>query len=367
MSKPVDCVVVGAGLVGLATARALAREGLSVTLVDRGPPGAEASGAAAGMLAPQIEAHAGDPMLPLTLAARDRYVSFIDELRSAGHQVELSLDGIALVAFDEARAQELTQEVASQHRLGLDARWLEGEQLRAHQPGIAPNAIGALLAPRDGRVDSVALCAALAADAAARGATLERAEVRGLTHTAHRITGVDTSKGSVAAGVVVVAAGAWSARLEGLPLPLPIEPVRGQMAAVPWPGGLKRTVLFGRGAYVVPRGGEALLGSTMEKAGFDKSTTEAGLARIKRETDALLPALRDSRFSRTWSGLRPVTPDLRPIIGREEHVEGLVYATGHGRNGILLGPLTGDIVRDLVTRGATSFDLAPFAARRFQP
>jgi len=365
MSKPVDCIIIGAGLVGLAAARALARAGRSVLVLDPGPPGGEASGAAAGMLAPQIEAHAGDPMLALTLAARDRYAALVADLAAAGHPVELETTGIALVALEPARAAALREEVEAQRALGLDARWLDAAALRRHQPGIGPDAIGALYAPRDGHVDAVALCAALLADATAHGARVERIAATEILCRGDAVIGVGTAAGAREAPAVVVAAGAWSGRLGGLPAPLPIEPVRGQMAALPWPDDLPRTILFGRGAYVVPRGGEALLGSTMEQAGFEKATTAEGLAHIRRETDALLPVLRGVTARRTWSGLRPVTPDARPIIGPDPRVAGLIYATGHGRNGILLGPITGEIVCELLTRGHTRFDLSAYVPDRF--
>ncbi len=365
MSKPHDVIVAGAGIVGLSAARALARAGRRVLLLDRGTPGAEASGAAAGMLAPQIEASAADPMLPLTLAGRDAYRPLVRELAEAGHQVELVFGGIALVAFDPHRAHELEEEVAAQQRMRLDTRWLNQAALRRHQPGIGPAALGALLAPSDGRVDQVALCEALFADGKAEGVEFERAVVNAVVIENGKVKGVRTGAGVREAAKVVLAAGSWSPEIEGLPHQVPVEPVRGQMAAAPWPAGLPHTVLFGRGAYVVPRGGEAILGSTMEHSGYDKKTTDAGLGHIREETEALLPSLKNAKWTRTWAGLRPVTPDMRPVIGMDPDVQGLVYATGHGRNGILLGPITGDIVRDLVVRGSTTWDLTPYLVTRF--
>ncbi|MEK7667671.1 MAG: FAD-dependent oxidoreductase, partial [Gemmatimonadota bacterium] len=161
------------------------------------------------------------------------------------------------------------------------------------------------------------------------------------------------------------AAGAWTPSIRGVPRVVRVVPVRGQMALVPWPDGEPDAVLFGRHTYAVRRGEHAILGSTMEHAGFEPATTEEGMERIRRETGALLPALLGQPVQRMWAGLRPMTPDGRPIIGRDPEVEGLYYATGHGRNGILLGPLTGEIVRDLVVKGETPFDLAPYAVTRF--
>jgi glycine oxidase len=163
----------------------------------------------------------------------------------------------------------------------------------------------------------------------------------------------------------VRAPGAWAGAIDGLPRAVPVEPARGQIAVARWPEGQPRGILFGTAGYIVPRGLNALLGSTMERVGFEKGTTEAGLADIRRETAAILPALAGVPFTKTWSGLRPMTPDGLPILGFDPDVEGLVYATGHGRNGILLGPITGEIVRDLVVRGETSWDISAYSIMRF--
>jgi glycine oxidase len=365
VSETFDVAVVGAGIVGLATARELARAGKRVVLLDRGEPGAEASWAAAGMLAPQIEAHVAGPALALGIAARERYAGLAAECEAAGHPIGLTSGGIARVAFDDDGARELQAQVEAQRALGLEAEWLSRKDLVWRHPGIAAGACGAALAPRDGCVDNVALCAALAADAQRHGVTFAVVEVVELMTAHGRAAGVRSALESHRAHVVVLAAGAWSGTIAGLPRPVPVAPVRGQMALAPWPAGEPRGVLFGRAGYVVARGDGAVLGSTMEHVGFDKHTTEEGLAHVRREAAALLPALASAMFTRTWAGLRPVTPDALPILGRDPDVEGLIYATGHGRNGILLGPLTGEIVRDLVVRGETEWDLAPYAIGRF--
>jgi glycine oxidase len=364
-----DCIVIGGGIVGAATARALAARGRRILLLDRGMPGGEASGAAAGMLAPQIEATADDPILALALAARDRYPGLVTELdHRTGVNVGYRPGGIALIAFDAEEAARLRARVEAQCAMGLEAEWLDRAALAARHPGIGPAALGALLAPRDACVNNVTLTAALLADAARHGAEIaDHEEAMQVLIQAGRVAAVATARRRYSSGAVVVAAGAWSGRLAGLPRPLPVEPVRGQMAAVTWPTGEPAGVLFGRHVYVVPRGEDALLGSTMERAGFEKDTTAGGLAHIFEETAALLPVLRAQRVHRVWAGLRPMTPDGRPLIGADPEVAGLVYATGHGRNGILLGPLTGEIVRDLVLEGTTTFDIAACAVTRAMP
>lgn len=366
MPDSFDCIVVGGGIAGAAAARALALAGCRALLVERGDVAGAATPAAAGMLAPQIEAHAGDPLLPLALAAREAYPELVRALGQAGRTVGFARRGILRVALDDVSARTLERQVAAQLDMGLDAEWWTADHLRRRIPGIAQAARGALFAPNDGSVNNVALGRALLEDAVARGVETElgsRAEELLAGHG--RVSGVRTSRAERHAAAVVLAAGAWTPLLGGLPRPVPVEPVRGQMALVAWPTGAIPTVLFGPEGYVVPREDGAVLGSTMEKAGFDASTTEAGLAQVRRATSAILPALARQPFRRTWAGLRPVSPDALPILGADPDVAGLFYATGFGRNGILLGPLAGEIVRDLVVRGETKWDLTPYSIARF--
>jgi glycine oxidase len=367
VSTPYDAIVIGGGLVGAATARALAARRQRVLLLERAMPGSEASGAAAGMLAPQIEVLADDPILPLAIAARGRYPELVAELdRRTGVNVGYHVGGSVQVALDAAEAEQLRQQVGAQCALGLRAEWLDLAALRRRHPGVGPAALGALLAPDDGRVNNVTLTAALLADAIRCGAEIvDHEAVSALLVKGGRATGVETARRRYAAGATIVAAGAWSPALPGVPRPLPIEPIRGQIAVVTWPAEEPAGVLFGRHTYVVPRGHDALLGSTMESAGFAKDTTPGGLAQVFTGTAALLPALAAQPILRTWAGLRPVTPDGRPLIGPDPDLEGLWYATGHGRKGILLGPLTGEIVRDLILDGATPHDITSCAVTRF--
>ncbi len=367
MSAAYEAIVIGGGVVGAATVRALAARGRRVLLLERAMPGAEASGAAAGMLAPQIEVLADDPILPLAIAARGRYPALVEELdRRTGVNVGYHAGGSVQLALDADEAALLQHQVAAQRALGLRAEWLDRAALVRRHPGVGAAALGALLAPDDARVNNVTLTAALLADAIRHGAEIvDHEEATGVIVTSARVTGVETGKRRYSAGAAVVAAGAWSPALRGLPRSLRIEPIRGQIAVVSWPRGEPAGVLFGRHAYVVPRGSEALLGSTMEAAGFAKDTTPGGLAQVFTGTAALLPALAAQPVLRTWAGLRPVTPDGRPLIGADPDVAGLWYATGHGRKGILLGPLTGEIVRDLMLEGATAWDISPCAVTRF--
>ena len=365
MADRADVLVVGAGVVGLAAARALALAGRSVVVLERGLPGHEASEASAGMLAAQVESPGDPAQLAFGITARERHAALAQDCAAAGHPYPLTQNGIAVVALDEPRRDDLERQAAAQRDLGLEARWLSRVELIRRQPGIAREAKGALLLPKDGCVDNVALCAALAATAQQSGARIVRDEAQELLRLGSRVAGVRGGAGRYEAAAVVIAAGAWSGRMASLPREIPVEPVRGQMAETAWPRDEPANVLFGNHGYVVPREGRALLGSTMEKVGFDKATTESGLATIRRETAAILPALARPAYTRTWAGLRPMSPDGLPIIGRDPDLEGLFYATGHGRNGMLLGPITGEIIRDLVVRGETAHDLSAYSITRF--
>ncbi|MGH7528830.1 MAG: NAD(P)/FAD-dependent oxidoreductase [Gemmatimonadales bacterium] len=257
--------------------------------------------------------------------------------------------------------------MARQRDEALRCDWLESADVARRFPGAAP-CRGALFAPDDGAVDPPALTRALLADATRQGAALVRQPVSSIMREGDRISGVDTPDGPIPAPQVVIAAGAWSGRIAGLPRPLPVEPVRGQLVAVPWPAATPRAILYGHQSYVLARGREAVLGSTMESVGFDPRVTELGVTTIRDGARRLIPALGppSATPARAWAGLRPVTPDGHPIIGPDPEIRGLWYATGHGRNGILLAALTGEIIGMLLAGEAPAIDLAPFSASRFR-
>ncbi len=362
-----EVIVVGGGVIGAACARAAALHGLRVVLCEPGPDPAAASPASAGMLAAQIEP-TDEWLRGLAVRGRDLYEDLAPALReTTGLDIGFWRAGIASVAFDDTSAERLRDAVAEQRQAGLRCDWLEPDDVAEQFPGVA-GCLGALFAPEDGAVDAPALTRALLADARRLGVTVlpERVArvVTAVGGGGGRATGVALADGTISAEHVVIAAGAWSSRIGGLPRPLPVEPVRGQMAAAPWPAGVPPAILFCDHSYVLARGAEALMGSTMERAGFDGRVTEAGIAQIVAGAARLLPALGAAPPIRTWAGLRPVTPDGRPILGADPEIPGLWYATGHGRNGILLAALTGDVIADLLTKGATDVDIAALAPAR---
>jgi glycine oxidase len=341
-----DLIVVGGGAVGLASALAAAERGLHVRLIAEHRPG-QASWAAAGMLAPSIEAGLGD-VHAFATSARDRYPSYVAALAErSGLTVPLDRSGILVIG----------------PKKGEGAQRLKQPELARLEPGLS-YADGAWLYPYDGLVDNVKLLAALDAALADHPNVHRTAgSVRGLTVTATSVT-CTTGTASISAPQLVLAAGAWAPLIEGLPRPLPIRPVRGQMlslAAAPL-----RHVVYGPAGYLVPRAGtHTLAGSTMELTGFDASTTDAAIGEIRAMADVLCPSLVGASTARVWAGLRPVTPDFLPIIGRDPEYPALIYACGHSRNGVLLAPLTADCVAALAVGDVPPLSIAPFTVERF--
>jgi glycine oxidase len=361
-----DVIVVGGGAIGAACARELAVHGRRVLVMEQGGDQGQAWRAAAGMLAPQIEADASDPLLRLGLAARDHYENLAAALlETTGIDIGLWREGIARVAAEPSEAATLQAKVAWQQRQGYACDWRDGVELRRQWPWLGP-AVGALWAPRDGALDPERLVDALLADGRRLGVTVVRDRAIAIDQSRERVNGVRGEAGAYRSLDVLIAAGAWSGRIAHLPRPLPIRPVRGQMVALPWPQGVERAIVYRDDCYLLARGGEAILGSTMEEAGFRVEVTSAGLAGIMAAALALCPALMRGKVRRTWAGLRPMTPDGLPVIGAEPRLSGLWYATGHGRNGILLSGLTGVLVRQLVNGERPSQDLTPFTPERFE-
>ncbi|HEU4588057.1 MAG TPA: FAD-dependent oxidoreductase, partial [Gemmatimonadales bacterium] len=337
----------------------------SVQVLDPDLDRGQAWRAAAGMLAAQIEAQEGDALLELALAGREFYTSLAPALlETTGIDIGLWRDGIANVALDDADVIELRAKVASQRQQGQLVDWLEPSEVKTRWPWMG-RTCGALWAPQEGALDPIRLVQALRADAALAGATLVADDVVGIDVRGDRIVGVVGRKGRYGADHVVLAAGAWTGSLAGLPRPVSVVPVRGQMAAQPWPRGVEPAIVYAKNSYVLARGAEALCGSTMECAGFDPTVTSDGLARIRAAATAICPPLAATPPARTWAGLRPMTPDGLPILGAEPRLRGLWYATGHGRHGILLAGITGLMLRLLVNGQTPTEDLSPFRPERF--
>lgn len=370
-----DVLVAGGGVAGLVAAWRAAQAGRSVCLVDRGALGAGATYVAAGMLAPVTEADPREPaLLGLGLEAAQRWPGFAEELETvAGLGVALMRTGSLVVARDrdEAEALDRVREVAG--GLGVEMERLLPSAARRLEPALAPTIRLALHAPDDHSVDPRLVTTALAEAARRAGAVLRPGEeIVELLVDGSRVTGLGLASGErLAAPDTVLALGAWSGELPGLPADarVPLRPVKGQLLRLRDPDGpglLQRTVRF-EGGYLVPRAdGRYVLGATQEERGFDTAVTAGGLYELLRDAGELVPGVLELEVEETIAGLRPAAPDNAPVLGRPEGVEGLIWAGGHHRNGVLLAPVTGDAVLRALDGepAAPTFAPARFAVTR---
>ncbi|HEY3133150.1 MAG TPA: FAD-dependent oxidoreductase [Gemmatimonadaceae bacterium] len=347
--------MVGGGLIGLAVTAALAERGVEVALIGEHRPG-EASPAAAGMLAPSVERAPG-PAHQFGIAARDRYPSYIEFLAErTGIKVPLNRLGILQVAFSEKGVKGLRKSALP------TTRWLDAKELQHFEPGL-PHALGAMFSAQDGAVDNVALLEALKKLCSTSKWTQRvDASVRSVKPRADSCTVTTESGKEHVAPKVVIAAGAWAGKISGARLAKSVKPARGQL--VSYSSTPLRHVSYGPRGYIVPRGAVTIGGSTMEDVGFDSRTTETGVKKVRAAAEEICPVLASS-YTKAWAGLRPVTPDLLPIIGPDPKHSSLIYACGHSRNGVLMAPLTGDLIADLVTESPLSHDLSQFRPDRF--
>ena len=367
-----DCAVLGGGLIGLAIAWRAALGGLRVHLADP-EPGVGASTAAAGMLAAVTEAHYGEErLLELNLRSARRYPEFIEELeRATGLPTAFDTRGTLAVAFDRDDRAVLAETAAYQRKLGLDSTELTGREARALEPMLAPGVQAGLLVERDHQVDNRLLHKALLQAAIGAGVQIHRSRAELLVEH-DRAIGLRLESGeTLTADQIVLAAGCWSSEIAGLPpgvLPR-VRPVRGQILrlAMGTPQLLSRTVrAMVRGSYVylVPRGhGELVVGATTDELGFDTSVTAGGVYELLRDAHEVVPGITELSLVESRTGLRPGSPDNAPLLGPTA-LPGLIAATGHYRNGVLLTPVTADAIVTLLTDGALPDYAAPFNPRR---
>jgi glycine oxidase len=361
-----DVVVIGAGLQGSAVALRLAQGGAKVTVLEKSIPGAEASSAAGGILSPGVEAVEPGPFYDLCTASLRRYPEFAAEVeRISGMWIAFRQLGTLEVAFDDAIARVLAGRAERLERNGVPVRILDDAEARRLEPGLAEECRGALLFEEEASLDPRLLSRALPIAAERVGASFVRAQVHRIAVEGGRAAGVDTDRGRIAAGAVVLAAGAWSNLVEGSHLPPgAVRPVRGQIAVLETRPPLLSRVVFSDKGYVVPRpDGRILCGSTMEDVGFERSVTAEGLRHVLGLAIEIAPALLKAPVVDTWSNFRPASPDGEPVLGPAA-LPGLFYATGHTRNGVLLAPITADALAAEILGGTRPIDLAPFSVRR---
>ena len=362
-----EIIIVGGGVIGLSIARALALRGVrDVAVIEKGEFGREASWAAGGILAPQVEADAADDFLRLACASRDLYPHFAEALRNeTAIDIELDTTGTLYIAFSEAEEREFRARFDWQKSEGLAIEWMSGDEARAIEPALSQQVRCALRFPNDFQVENRRLVEALLVSNRILGVQLiDHCDVSEVQMKDGHVLGVETPNGFVTSTSVVIAAGAWSSSIDPA-MDLEIEPVLGQMLCFRTEPKLMRHVIYSSRGYVIPRrDGRLIAGSTSECAGFHKRVTREARRAISSMAAEIAPVVATLRPIDSWAGFRPRASDDLPVLGISAKIDGLYYATGHFRNGILLAPITGQLLADLIISRATSPLIAPFSPNR---
>ncbi|WP_306321300.1 MULTISPECIES: glycine oxidase ThiO [unclassified Streptomyces] len=375
-SHTCDVLVVGGGIIGLVTAWRAAQRGLSVAVADP-EPGGGAARVAAGMLAAVTELHHGEQtLLGLNLESARRYPDFAAELSEAtGQDLGYRACGTLAVALDADDRSHLRELHALQTKSGLDSEWLSGRDCRRLEPMLAPGVRGGLRVDGDHQIDPRRLASALVTACERAGVTFHRSWAERLRVVRDRARGAVLGDGTeLAAGQVVLAAGSRSGQLSGVPdevLP-PVRPVKGQVLRLtvpkryaPFLSRTVRAVVRGGNLYLVPRvNGELVVGATSEELGWDTTVTAGGVYELLRDAHELVPGITELPLTETRAGLRPGSPDNAPLLGPTT-LPGLLLATGHYRNGVLLTPVTGDTMAHVLTTGELPEEARPFTPERF--
>jgi len=365
-----DTVIVGGGIIGCSLARELASQGIRVAIIERGAPGQEASWAAAGMLAPSAEAEKGSPIFHLCRASLLAYRPLVEELRAeTGVDPEYRTEGSLLVFADEQERQQMLPSMNWQRSQNIAVKELSAQELRSLEPNLA-ELPGAFFLPDDHQIDNRLLMNALVQSCRKHGVEfLLGRSVREITRNGSKVTGARIGDGegsAIHAERVVNTAGAWAGGIAVAGVaPAPIRPVKGHMIALETAPGTLRHVIRSHRGYLAPRiDGRILVGSTMEEAGFDKTPRTAQVSGLLRVAQQLCPALGNSAVLDFWAGLRPASQDGLPILGPTE-LDGYWLALGHFRNGILLAPITAQILSSWLLTGKPSLPVDALSPARF--
>jgi glycine oxidase len=365
--KNFDVAIAGAGLIGGSIALELALAGMRVALFDRQEPGGEASWAGAGILSPAPENTAMLPMVELGRASLALYPKFVNDVEEiSGQQVGFRPRG-TLETFSSRHAiAELSTVVALHHGLGLKAEPLSGEDARKLEPSLSEEVEAAVLRPDEASVDNRALTVSVLEAARRSGVQIfAGSAVQAVRREGARCTGLSLANDEITARFTIIAAGAFCGAIEGVGNYAPVRPAKGQMLALRAPDVSMGRVVWSENVYLVPRNdGRILAGATVEYVGFEKTPTAGGLAKLLAAAIEVVPGIADATIDEHWAGLRPDTPDHLPILG-ETDIDGLLFATGHFRSGILLAPITAKLIREWITLQSVSLDWQRFSPMRF--
>lgn len=363
-----DVVIVGGGVIGCSIAYYLAKAGRSVVVLEQGEIGGAASSAAAGMLTPFAEDPQDSPLRDFAMKSLGLYPDLASTLLGeSGVDIEFAPLPLLMIAPDDDAAASLRPRADEQS--GFEPKWLDPGAVRSLEPMLTGKITGALRSVGQGHVNARRLVIAFRRAATAYGARFfEFTGVEGLVVTGRRVAGVRAGGETMAAGVVVVAAGAWTGSFAAqVGTPLPVKPIRGQIVALLPQGPSLRHICFLGHRYICPKlDGSLLVGSTQEDAGFDDSTTVEGVAGLLQLATSIVPTLKDARIVDSWAGLRPGTSDGLPLLGPVRDLEGVIVASGHFRRGILLAPVTGMAVAQMLTNPDAGAEFSWLSPGRFR-
>ncbi|MDQ2905713.1 MAG: glycine oxidase ThiO [Chloroflexota bacterium] len=370
MPRTTDVLIVGGGVIGCAIAYYLCQAGAEVILLDQGEVGAEASSAAAGLLAPLGSLTGPGPFADLLLASWSLFPALVADLEEvSGVQIEYEQTGALRVVRNPRNIANLKRRMQAWEPLGLRMDWLIGDEARSREPLLAPDVHAAVYASQEAQVRAPRLVKALAQAATTRGARFySQQEITGVQRHASRVTGVNTAQGeTIACEHLVIAAGAWTRRCgEWLDINIPISPLRGQILSLLQPTVPLRHMIFGEAIYLAPKLDNTItVGATKEEVGFDRQITAGGISGLLNAAIRLAPALAACSIETMWTGLRPRSPDQQPILGKAPGWENVTLATGHGSVGIMLSAITGKTVAELVTTNTTPEIIRAFGVERF--
>ena len=364
-----DVLVIGGGGVGCAIVYYLRKARRDVTLLERGEIGSEASGAAAGLLAPLGPLSGPGAFADLVLAGFSTLVALLPELEeSSGIHVGYEQTGALRIVRNPRRIAHLQKRRASWEPLGLQLYWLNGEEARQREPLLDADTCAAVYAPEESQIHAAALVQAFARAAERAGARIyQHREVSHFSLKETKVAAAHTTRGETfTCNTLIIASGAWAAQFGAmLRIDLPIQPLHGQLIAFPQTSPPLRHIVFGEAAYLLPRGDSILVGATKEERGFDRTVTESGSSWLAGTAARLIPALAGSKIQAAWAGLRPGTPDSHPILGVLPLWENVLLAAGHNSVGILLSALTGQCITELLTTGSAPPLIQPFSVKRF--
>ncbi len=371
MQSTTEVVIVGGGVIGCAIAYYLRKSGVDVAVLDRGEIGAEASSAAAGLLAPLGSLSGPGAFADLLLASFNLFPALVPELEDAsGIKMEFEQTGALRIVRNAKHIPNLRKRMKAWQPLGLQMHWLTGDEARQREPLLAPDVCAAIYVPEESQIKASHVVKAFSLAAANLGATMySHREITGIQRNNATVTGVYTSQGErITCNHLILATGAWAARCgEWLHVDLPVSPQRGQILSLHQPTPPLRYIIFGEAAYLTPKSeNTVIVGATKEEAGFEKKLTASGVAWLLNTAIRMVPSFESSPIDRMWAGLRPRTPDNQPILGPAPGWENVMLAVGHGSVGIMLSAITGKTIAESIVQGEVPQIVQPFALERFE-